>query len=176
MCGSGTTSVASKVLKNNTGERSRVPSEESRDEGAEPSTSTQESSFSQGQDKSTNELLKQMIQTMETMLRFLREAFCKTEELAGSQSLRQRSTVLSSSDSDDSDSNDLNNSAEQFSRNLPRNFRCTKEIITNLMRDVTQLHAKKLSRFMIKSLTQFFGKNFGSLIQVLDEQIFSEYF
>lgn len=173
-------SSASKLLKSNTGEPSRVPSEESRADGATPSTSSA-ASESTSSDNSTNELLKQMFQTMETMLQFLRDAFSRTEQLTGNQFVRQpqqqQPIALPSSgdDTDDSDSNDIAEESERFLRNLPRHSRSAKEIISNLMRDVTQLRAKKLLSFTVKCLTQIFGKNFGNLIQVLDEQIFSEY-
>lgn len=165
----GSSGSASKASKSNAGERSEAPSGEERARDDGPSTSQPSSS---SQESSTNELLKQMIQTMETMLRFLREAFCRTEDFGSGHSSRQQPTSVSSSE-EDSD-HDFNEQSERFIRNLPSNFRNTKEIIMNLMRDVTQIRAKKLLGFMVKSLTQFFGRNFENLVEVLDEQILSK--
>lgn len=114
-----------------------------------------------------------MIERMETMVRFQREAFRRTEELTGNRSRRFESlSLLNSSDDSESDNNSTDRIRELFMRNVPRSFRVTREDFVNLRRDVTQFRARRLLGYMVKSLTEFFEEN---STHVLDEQIISKY-
>ena len=167
----GSYGSSSKLLKSNTGERNEVLREESGFDDPLASTSSRELAIL-SQDPITKELLKEMIKTMKARLSLLRLASSSAGEYIINDKYREPQRALPSSD-DDSDESESNEESEQAAL---QNIQSNDDANSNSVQDATQVHSKKLLEFIVKSLTQIFGKNFGDLIQVLDEQIFSKNF